>query len=257
MSRPPRLEPIRRPFRMLANGDAALVVEFGDGIDIALSGRVLGLAERIAEARIAGVVETVPTFRSLMISFDPSRIAFGALARLVSALLADARVSARGGRRWKLPVCYDPEVAPDLEEAALRAGLPPAEFVARHCGMTHHVYMLGFLPGQPYLGDLPAELSLPRRETPRMKVAAGSVGVAARMTCLFPKETPCGLHIVGRTPAVLWDHRRREAALLAPGDSVSFEPVGLGEFARLAGLAARDEFVLLPSAAAQSAEAAA
>jgi KipI family sensor histidine kinase inhibitor len=132
--------------------------------------------------------------------------------------------------------------------------MSPDAFVARHCGMIHHVYMLGFLPGQPYLGDLPEELALPRRETPRMKVAAGSVGVASRMTCVFPKETPCGLNIIGRTPAALWDHRRREAALVAAGDRVAFEQIGLEDFRRLAELAARGELALTPYDAAETAE---
>jgi inhibitor of KinA len=139
-------------------------------------------------------------------------------------------------------------VAPDLSAAARRLGLSSEAFVARHCGMIHHVYMLGFLPGQPYLGDLPEELALPRRDTPRMKVVAGSVGVAQRMTCIFPKETPCGLNIIGRTPVAVWDHHRANAALLMPGDRVAFEQVGLGDFGRLAERAARDELLLTPSA---------
>ena len=214
-----------------------------------LNERVLALADRFAAASISGIVETVPTFRSLMISFDPSRIGFDALARRVSGLLADASSAPRTGRRWRLPVCYDREFAPDLADAARLTGMAPESFVSRRSGMIHHVYMLGFLPGQPYLGDLPAELALPRRETPRTRIAAGSVGVASRMTCIFPKETPCGLHIIGRTPVALWDHRRREAALLAPGDRVVFEPVGIEDFARLAELSARGELVIAPSGA--------
>jgi KipI family sensor histidine kinase inhibitor len=244
---PPLSEAGGAQCRIFANGDAALVVEFGDRIDLTLNERVLALADRIAAVGIVGIVETVPTFRSLMISFDPSRIGFGALARRVLVLLANAEARAHAGRLWRLPVCYDPELAPDLGDAACRAGISSDAFVSRHCGMIHHVYMLGFLPGQPYLGDLPEELALPRRQTPRVKVAAGSVGVASRMTCVFPKETPCGLNIIGRTPAVLWDHRRREAALLAPGDRVAFEQIGLDDFRRLAGLAARGELAFSPS----------
>jgi KipI family sensor histidine kinase inhibitor len=247
LTRPSLAEAARAQCRVFANGDAALVVEFGDRIDLTLNEKVLALADRIAAVGIAGIVETVPTFRSLMISFDPSRIGFGALARRVLVLLADAKVRAHPGRLWRLPVCYDSELAPDLGDAACRVGMSPDTFVSRHCGMIHHVYMLGFLPGQPYLGDLPEELTLLRRETPRVKVAAGSVGVASRMTCVFPKETPCGLNIIGRTPAVLWDHRRREAALLAPGDRVAFEQIGLDDFRRLAGLAARGELAFSPS----------
>ncbi len=254
MSRPSLAEAAGAQCRIFANGDAALVVEFGDRIDLTLNERVLALADSIEAVGIVGIVETVPTFRSLMISFDPSLIGFGALARRVLVLLANAKVRAHSGRLWRLPVCYDPEVAPDLGDAARRAGMSPDAFVARHCGMIHHVYMLGFLPGQPYLGDLPEELALPRRETPRVKVAAGSVGVASRMTCVFPKETPCGLNIIGRTPAALWDHRRREAALVAPGDRVAFEQIGLEDFRRLADLAGRGELTLTPYGAAETGE---
>ena len=235
------------PFRILANGDTAMVVEFGDRIDLAVNARVLALADRIAEQPIDGVVETVPTFRSLMIAFDPGRVAFSTLADRVSRLLDRGSARPHPGRLWRLPVCYDPEVAPDLPEAAERAGLTAEAFASRHAAITHHVYMLGFLPGQPYLGDLPSELALPRRETPRTRVAAGSVGVAARMTCLFPKETPCGLNIIGRTPAILWDPDRAAASLLAPGDDIVFERVDLDGFGRLADEAAAGALVLTPA----------
>ncbi len=247
MNAPASAEAAGQRCRMLANGDAALVVEFGDRIDLTLNQRVLALAYRIDAAAIAGIVETLPTFRSLMISFDPSRIGFAALAGSVAALLAESPARPNTGRLWKLPVCYEPEVAPDLADAARRAGLTRDAFVSLHCGMIHHVYMLGFLPGQPYLGDLPVELMLPRRETPRLKVAAGSVGVASRMTCVFPNETPCGLNIIGRTPAALWDHRRGEPALLKPGDRVAFEPVDLEELLRLMAVAADGALVMAPS----------
>ena len=227
--------------RLLPNGDAALVVEFGDRIDLAVNARVLALADRIAEAGIEGVVETSPTFRSLLVSFDPARISLNGLAAHVKSLIGSAAVGRRSGRLWRVPVCYDPKVAPDIEEAAERARLAPDALVALHVGLIHHVYMLGFLPGQPYLGDLPAELALPRRAAPRTKVAAGSVGIAQRMTCLFPRETPCGLNVIGRTPLALWDPRRREAALLRPGDSVVFEPVSLDALERLSAAAARGE----------------
>jgi inhibitor of KinA len=240
-------ETARGPVRILSNGDGALVVEFGETIDLTLNEQVLALADRIGEASIEGVIETVPTFRSLLVSVDRSRIGLGALAARISALIPESARAPRPGRLWTLPVCYDPAVAPDLLEAAARVGLTPEAFAARHSGMIHHVYMLGFLPGQPYLGDLPAELALPRRQSPRAKVPAGSVGVALRMTCLFPRDTPCGLHVIGRTPAVLWDPRREGAALLAPGDSVRFAPVALDTFERLAEAAARGELIGAPA----------
>jgi inhibitor of KinA len=240
------MSPEAAPVRLLPNGDAALVAEFGENVELALNEKVLALADRIAEAKIDGVVETQPTFRSLLVSFDPARLSFRALASKVEALIAEPAPRERTGRLWRLPVCYAPEFAPDLGEAAERAGLTRQAFVARHSGIIHRVYMLGFLPGQPYLGDLPLELALPRRATPRVRVAVGSVGIAQRMTCLFPRETPCGLSIIGRTSAPLWDPRRHEAALLAPGDRVIFEPVAPDAFERLAEAATRGEAICAP-----------
>lgn len=234
------------PVRLLPNGDAALVAEFGDAIDLASNEKVLALAERIDAAKIDGVVETQPTFRSLLVSFDPARVSFRALASRIEALISDPAPRKSEGRLWRLPICYAPEFALDLAEASERAGLSAQAFVARHSGITHHVYMLGFLPGQPYLGDLPPELALPRHAAPRGRVPAGSVGIAQRMTCLFPRETPCGLNVIGRTPAPLWDTRRREAALLTPGDRVVFEPIDARVFKELSEAVVHGEAICGP-----------
>ncbi len=227
-----------RDYRFLPAGDAALVVDFGDRIERALNSRVLALAQAVAEDHLDGVVETVPTFRSLMICYEPAKLGYAELVERVQELIVEAGDVAYPSRLWRLPVCYDPSLAPDLVEVAERKGLSPAEVVARHSAITHHVYMLGFLPGQPYLGDLPDELAVPRRATPRGKVAAGSVGIAMAMTCVFPKETPCGLNIIGRTPVVLWDPRRPNGSLVEPGDKVIFEPISLEAFEALAKLVA-------------------
>ncbi len=233
----PRLD----DFRILAAGDAAFVVEFGDSIDRAFSERVLALADRIDETDLAGVVETVPTFRSLLVVFDPARVAFEALAKTVAGLVRTGRPVAHKTRTWTLPVCYDGSLAPDLADVAARAGLSVEALAARHASIVHHVYMLGFLPGQPYLGDLPDDLALPRLESPRARVEAGSVGIATRMTCVFPKATPCGLRVIGRTPIPLWSPSRPNGALLGPGEKVVFRPISLDVFHRLADEAARGD----------------
>ena len=220
-------------YRILPAGDAALVVDFGDRIERALNNRVLALAQAIAEDHAEGVLETVPTFRSLMIYYQPERIAYSRLVERVSEWMIESANVSYPSRLWRVPVCYDPSVAPDMLEVAERLGLSPGEIAERHAAITHHVYMLGFLPGQPYLGDLPMELALPRRASPRGKVAAGSVGVAMTMTCVFPRETPCGLNVIGRTPAPLWDPLRAEGWRLAPGDKVIFEPITLEAFEAL------------------------
>lgn len=235
-------------YRLLAAGDTALTVEFGDSVDRALSALVLALAHRIAEAKIAGVIECVPTFRSLMIHYDPLIVPHAALAARIAKLAQGLRAGETAGRTWRLPVCYDESVAPDLADVAARANLTPVQVVERHGAVAYHVYMLGFLPGQPYLGDVPPELALPRRPSPRMTIPAGSVAIAMQMTCIFPAETPCGWHLIGRCPVPLWDFARGAGApLLQPGDTVGFTPVSLREYETLLARAAGGELVVTPS----------
>jgi inhibitor of KinA len=242
--------------RLLAAGDTALSVEFGDGVDRGISALVLALARRIAEAKIGGIVECVPTFRSLMIYYDPLLLPYAALTARIVKLTQDLRPGETAGRSWRLPVCYDESVAPDLADVAARTGLTPAQVIERHSTVGYHVYMLGFLPGQPYLGDVAAELALPRRQSPRMKIAAGSVAIAMRMTCIFPAQTPCGWHLIGRCPVPLWDFARGAAApLLQPGDTVGFTPVSLREYEDLRARAAGGERIVAPSSAIREAAA--
>jgi KipI family sensor histidine kinase inhibitor len=230
--------------RLLSNGDTALAVEFGERIDRATSERVLALHDRLAREQLPGVVELLPTFRSLMVHYDPLRTSRAELARRIVPL-ADALEGVRpAARRWTIPVCYDPAFALDLGEVASRTGLTPAEVVEGHSGTTYHVYMIGFLPGYPYLGDLPARLALPRRENPRTQVPAGSVSIATTLSAVYTLQSPGGWHIIGRTPALLWDRRRDPPAVLAAGDKVRFTPVDLDEFGRLAERAAAGELEL-------------
>ncbi len=153
--------------RFLSVGDRALAVEFGDRIDRALSGAVLRLDAVIRAEQPTGVVETVPTFRSLLVHYDPLATSRADLERTIELLLDCTEDEHRTGRLWRIPVCYEGEFAPDLSEVARLTGLPPEAVVALHSGERYHVYMLGFLPGFPYLGDLPAALALPRRADPR------------------------------------------------------------------------------------------
>jgi KipI family sensor histidine kinase inhibitor len=227
------------------------VVEFGTGIDRRLNGKVLALARRLEQAardgRIAGIVETVPTFRSLMIYYDPLVLSAAVLTARIDELAADLKPAAEGGRTWRLPACYDSSLAPDLDHVAGRAGLSPRQLVDCHSGVAYHVYMLGFLPGQAYMGDVPAPLDLPRRETPRLKIPAGSLAIAMNMTCIFPLESPCGWHLIGRSPIRLWDGEGG-GALLAPGDRVTFAPVSLREFEELRARSAARTLKLEPVA---------
>ena len=219
--------------RFLCAGDRALIVEFGDRVDRALSEEVLRLNAIIASSTISGVVETVPTFRSLMVHYDPLVTTRANLEQEIRRLL-DRDCSPRiGAKLWRVPVCYEGEFAPDLAEVARLTGLTPNEVVALHSGTRFHVYMLGFLPGFPYMGDLPQALALPRRADPRLRVPAGSISIATSLTAIYPYESPGGWHLIGATPIRLFDADRPRPALFAPGDAIIFEVIDPVSFAAI------------------------
>ena len=236
--------------RFLPSGDTALVVEFGERIDRGLSAAVIGLAERIRVADLGGVTETVPSFRSLLVHYDPLATSAERLTGQISGLIASqigGETAAQASRRlWRIPACHDPEFAPDLAEVAATAGLTPDEAIALHGATRYHVYMIGFLPGFPYLGDLPEALRLPRRENPRVKVPAGSLAIAAAMTAVYTYESPGGWHLIGRTPVPLFDLRAEPPARLRPGDAVLFEPIPKIEFESIARAVANHDYTLTP-----------
>jgi inhibitor of KinA len=211
--------------RFLSAGDCALVVEFGDRVDRTVSAEVLRLYAVIRSARIEGVVETVPTFRSLMVHYDPLTTTRAGLEQAITTLLERDTHSHAVATLWRVPACYEDAFAPDLAEVARLTGLTPQEVVSLHIGTRFHVYMLGFLPGFPYMGDLPETLALPRRAEPRLRVPAGSISIATNLTAIYPFESPGGWHLIGATPIRLFDERRPKPALLTPGDGVVFQPI--------------------------------
>jgi len=238
-------------YKVLPAGDTALVIEFGDRVDRKLSTFVLALARRIDEMRLDGIIETVPTFRSLMVHYDPLILSAEALTGRIISLTEGLSTSDYRGHTWRLPVCYDSEFALDLEDVAARTGLTVPQVVERHASVTYHVYMLGFMPGLAYMGDVPAELTLSRRESPRLKIPAGSLGIGMAMSCIFPGESPCGLHIIGRSPVPLFRHQTNSgagpSALLAPGDRVVYAPISIREYRELAVRAADGTLDIAPA----------
>jgi KipI family sensor histidine kinase inhibitor len=233
-------------YRLKPAGDTTLIVEFGERIDRDISDEVLTLARALDAAKLDGVIEIAPTFRSLAVYYDPLRCPIGELSRAIEALLVRPKTGTPAGRLWRLPVCYDASLAPDLDEVAARTGLSLAQVIERHSAETYHVYMLGFLPGQAYLGDLPAQLALPRRISPRAKVAAGSVAIAMTMTCIFPLETPCGWHLIGASPVPLWRIGTDALPLLQPGDKVRFDPISLAAYRHWLDIVREDAFAIRP-----------
>lgn len=232
------------PVRLLPAGEAALVVELGEAIDPAVNQRVHQLDAAIAAAKLAGVVETVPTYRSILVGFDPLATDAATLGAAITALAAqDFSHAAPTGRRWFIPVAFGGEYGEDLDDVARRTKLSSAEVVALHTAEDYRVYMIGFSPGFAYLGTLPKALHLPRRETPRLKTPAGSVMQGGAQAAISPTAMPSGWHILGRTPVRIFDLAAARPFLLSPGDHVRFVAVPAARFIGLAALAERGALV--------------
>ena len=224
----------RAGFRLLAAGDTALTVELGDAVDPRINARVLSLDRALAEANLAGVVETVPTYRSLQIHFDPERLDAGDLHRTIERLSATLDDEAPPGRLWTVPVAYGGEHGLDLESVAERTGLATDEVIARHMGGDYRVYMIGFQPGFTYLGGLDPKLHLPRRETPRLKTPAGTISIGGIQAAVASIEAPSGWHLLGRTPVRAFDPARADPFLFRAGDRIRFERIAHDDYERLA-----------------------
>ena len=220
--------------RFLANGDTVMVVEFGEGIDLKTSSQVTALATHINSLGLNGINDLVPTFRSLAIHYDPTYLSFDILEEIVRTTLPDLKVNHHGKREWLIPTFYDPQMSPDLMEVAERCSLSIEEVISLHSQVAYHVYMIGFLPGFPYLGGLASKISLPRKETPSLRIPERSVAIAERMTAIYPNESPGGWYAIGRTPMTFFDPMNNPPALLAPGDQVRFKPIKRDEFDHLA-----------------------
>ena len=216
--------------RLTPFGERAFLVELGDGIDVALNARVHALAAELDVHRDAqpGLGQPVPAYASLLVPFDPALVQAADVALLLGdvahAVLEASPGEASLGALLEIPVRYGGEDGPDLADVASRTGLTEAEVIDLHAGPAYHVFMLGFAPGFAYLGPLPEALRLPRRPEPRLRVAKGSVAIAAGQTAVYPHETAGGWHVIGRTDLVLWDPASAEPVRVHPGDRVRFVP---------------------------------
>jgi KipI family sensor histidine kinase inhibitor len=220
-------------------------VEFGDRIDPVLNRYVLRLNALVRTARLPGVVETVPTFRSLMVRYDPVATDSASLVAGLKNLLDSPRGDANQATLWRIPACYSAGHGLDLDAVARATGLSTEEAIRLHSSVRYLVYMVGFVPGYPYMGDLPEPLALPRRADPRIRVPAGSIAIAANMTAIYPLESPGGWHLIGATPLRLFDPCRPRPALLSPGDRVHFESITAREFDAIRAAVASDTYQVL------------
>ena len=220
------------PPRIEAMGDRALLIQCGEAIDAATNAQALAIARAVESAKLAGIIDIAPAYASVCVRYDPLAWAaqtpapFAHLAERLRTLVDNATNQAIGDAgSVEIPVTYGGESGPDLADVAAHACLTIDEVVARHSGVEYRVAMLGFTPGFPYLLGLDASLHMPRRATPRTRVPAGSVAIGGAQAGVYPRETPGGWHLIGRTALNLFDPAHDPPARLAPGMRVKFRPV--------------------------------
>ena len=221
-------------------GDAAVTVDFGNNIDEAINQRVLSLFHLLKNNFIPGIIELVPAYSSLTIYYDMLAVrknnpqhssAYDALKEKIGEKLQKPIEQPDIlSLLIKIPVCYDEEFAPDIDELVTTKNITVDELIRIHTSKTYSVYMLGFLPGFTYMGKVDDEISMPRKINPRQRVEAGSVGIAGHQTGIYPLPSPGGWQIIGRTPMKLFDANIDELTLLKPGNHVQFYSISKDEF---------------------------
>jgi len=222
------------PPRFRDQGETALSIEFGDAVDPGIHARVLALDAALNKNPPTGLRETIPTYRALLVLYEPLEIDRAALVDAIAARVVRAPcMQPAVRRRWTIPCCYDPAHAEDIAEAATALGLSVDALARLHASVDYRAYMYGFAPGWCYLGGLPDALALPRRLTPRGVTPPGAVLIGGGLSLIGANPMPTGWYVIGRTPEKLFAPRRQPNFLIEPGDSVRFEPVDAASFRTL------------------------
>lgn len=209
-------------------GNRALLIQWEQRIDLAVNAEVVQLAAALGGTGIAGVRYCIPAYCSLTVGYDPEVISYGELCERILEIHSAQEFTPAGeiaGRQINIPVCYEGECAPDLDWLSVHTGLEKDQIISLHTSTPFHVYMIGFLPGFPYLGTLPKILHAPRKDSPRKRVPAGSVALAGLQTGIYPLESPGGWQLIGRTPIRMFDPDRESPFYLQAGDEVRFEAI--------------------------------
>ena len=224
-------------------GDGAVCVEFGNRIDPGIHSRVIALDEAVGAQDLPGVIETVPTYRSLLIHIDPLRADHERLALTLSAMAAQPAVRQEQPPRWRIPVLYGGRYGVDLDPLAAERGMTSDAFAELHAEAVYRVFMIGFMPGFTYLGGLDSRLAAPRRPEPRARVPAGSIAIGGIQTSIGSLPAPSGWHLIGRTPVRCFLPDRDPPFLFQAGHEVEFHPVPESEWEAMDAAAARGELI--------------
>jgi len=213
---------LTRP-RIVPLGDSSVLVQFGNEINISVNRRVHALASLVDASSMPGVVETVPAYGTLLVHYDPLILSFTQIKNILQEKISQVEGNAsRKPRQVKVPVRYGGEYGVDLESVARHLQMRAEEVIRIHTQRTYTVYMMGFTPGFPYMGKLDDALVMPRLETPRTHVPAGTVAIAGLQTGIYPIASPGGWQLIGWTPLKLFDPTSETPFLFAPGDEVKF-----------------------------------
>jgi inhibitor of KinA len=219
-------------FRLV--GDRGVIVEYGDAISPEINLKVRTMAMAIAEKKPAGIVEVIPTYRSLLIVYDPLTTDLKTVEddlQFMESRLDQLEIPPP--RTVEIPVSYGGDLGPDIEFVAQTHNLTVEDVIRIHTGALYQIYMIGFTPGFPFLGGLPEELDTPRLETPRPLVPAGSVGIANNQTGVYPIDSPGGWRLIGRTPLSLFNPSKENPFLYRAGDMIRFVRISKEEYDRI------------------------
>lgn len=220
--------------RILPTGDRALTVEFGNEINEQINAHLMGFINKMKESHIKGIEEMVPSFRSVLVHYNPGVHSYGEMCDIINHILSEPIQDVNHKKRIvEVPVCYDTKLGPDIEFVASHAGLSIDEVIKIHSEKPYLIYMLGFQPGFPYLGGLDERIHTPRLETPRLKLEAGSVGIGGAQTGLYPMESPGGWQIIGLTPVKCYNPAKEEPIPYHAGDYIKFVPIDYKEYLTL------------------------
>ncbi|MBQ2739759.1 MAG: 5-oxoprolinase subunit PxpB [Oscillibacter sp.] len=230
--------------RFLLTGDTSVTVEFGNEISTEINAKIRAFNIALQQSKIPGIVETVPTYRSLAVHYDPEVILYGALVKKLKGLLGQLdNIQIPPSDVLEIPVLYGGEEGPDIQFVAEHNGKTVQEVIDIHTSTEYLIYMLGFTPGFTYLGGMSEEIATPRLKTPRVLIPGGSVGIAGAQTGVYPIDSPGGWQLIGRTPVRMYDPDRATPILPEAGQYIKFYAIDKAEYDRIAALEAGEGYV--------------